>query len=269
MDRRPAAESPAAAPWRFSLAILLASLAAVVTVSPMLYEPLWPLAWIGLAPLFVALRGASAARAFVLGWWMETLMYGLGTYWLVNTMVDFGRIPLPLSLVFFVVVVTANGLRMGLFAWWVRQARTGGGSWGYNLLLPPCAFVALDFLFPRAFPWYLGFLQYPALPFIQMADLTGIHGVSFILVLCGAATAVFFQTRPNQQNDWRYRTAAAVGCVLLLQLGYGLWRAPQVAEALQQAESLRVALVQPNLGLDENGGNGGPRAWSACGCCRT
>ena len=253
MDRRPAPASPAHVPRRAAVAVALASLAAVLTVSPMLYEPLWPLAWIGLAPLFVALRGASAARAFLLGWWMETLMYGLGTYWLVNTMVEFGRIPLPLSLAFFVVVATANGVRMGLFAWWVRQAQALGGSWGYGLVLPPLAFVALDFLFPRVFPWYLGFLQYPALPLIQVADLTGIHGVSFSLVLCAAGAAMFVRGRPGRERDGRYRAAAAVGCVLLLQLGYGLWRVPQVTGTVQRADHLRVALVQPNLGIEESG----------------
>ena len=258
MDRRPAPESPDDVSPRLAVPVLCASLAAVLTVTPMLYEPLWPLAWVGLAPLFVALRGASAARAFVLGWWMETLMYGLGTYWLVNTMVDFGGIPLPLSLLFFLIVAAANGVRMGLFAWWVRQTQTAGRSWWYNLLLSPCAFVALDFLFPRAFPWYLGFLQYPALPLIQMADLTGIHGVSFILVLCGVGTAAFVGTRSTPGKNGRYRTAAVVGCLLLLQLGYGLWRVPQVDEAIERAEDLRVALVQPNLGIEVSG-NGATR----------
>ena len=253
MHRRPASESPTHVPLRFAVAVLLASLSGVLTVLPMLVEPLWPLAWIGLAPLFVALRGVSAARAFVLGWWMETLMYGLGTYWLVNTMVDFGHIPLPLSLVFFVVVATANGVRMGLFACWVRKTQSRDRSWWHSLLLPPLAFVALDFLFPRVFPWYLGFLQYPALPLIQIADLTGIHGVSFILVLSGVGAAAFVRTRPTAWNSGHFRTALAVGCVLLLQLGYGLWRAPQVVEAIQQAESIRVALLQPNLGIVESG----------------
>ena len=211
MDRRPAPESPDDVSPRLAVAVLCASLAAVLTVTPMLYEPLWPLAWVGLAPLFVALRGASAARAFVLGWWMETLMYGLGTYWLVNTMVDFGGIPLPLSLLFFLIVAAANGVRMGLFAWWVRQTQTAGRSWWYNLLLPPCAFVALDFLFPRVFPWYLGFLQYPALPLIQMADLTGIHGVSFILVLCGVGTAAFVRTRSTPAEKWALPDCGAGG----------------------------------------------------------
>ena len=250
MDHRP--EPPADAPLRFAAAVLLASLAGVLTVSPMLYEPLWPLAWVGLLPLFVALRGVSAARAFVLGWWTETLMYGLGVYWLVNTMVDFGHIPLPLSLVFFVIVATANGVRMGLFAWWVRRMQTGEIPWWYRLLLPACAFVALDFVFPRAFPWYLGFLQYPALPLIQIADLTGIHGVSFILVLCSVGGAAFVPARQSPVGAGRYRMAAVVACVLLLQVGYGLWRMPQVAAAMQRAENLRVALVQQNLGIHDN-----------------
>ena len=252
MDHRPAPQPPADAPPRFAIAVLLASLAGVLTVSPVLYEPLWPLAWVGLLPLFVALRGVSAARAFALGWWTETLMYGLGTYWLVNTMVDFGYIPLPLSLLFFVIVAAANGVRMGLFAWWVRRMQTGESPWWYRLLLPACAFVALDFAFPRVFPWYLGFLQYPALPLIQIADLTGIHGVGFILVLCSAGGAAFVGTRQSPVGAGRYRMAAAVGCVLILQVGYGLWRMPQVTEAMQQAERLRVALVQPNLGIEEN-----------------
>ena len=252
MDYRPAPEPPADIPPRLAAAVLLASLAGVLTVSPMLYEPLWPLAWVGLLPLFVALRGVSAGRAFVLGWWTETLMYGLGVYWLVDTMVDFGDIPLPLSLLFFVIVATANGVRMGLFAWWVRRMQTSESPWWYRLLLPACAFVALDFVFPRVFPWYLGFLQYPALPLIQVADLTGIHGVTFILVLCSIGGAAFVSVRQSPAGAGRYRMAVAVGCVLLLQVGYGLWRMPQVAETMQQAESLRVALVQPNLGIDEN-----------------
>ena len=252
MAHRPTPEPLANVPSRFAAAVLLASLAGVLTVSPMLYEPLWPLAWIGLLPLFVALRGGSAARAFALGWWTETLMYGLGTYWLVNTMVDFGHIPLPLSLLFFVIVATANGVRMGLFAWWVWRMQTSESPWWYRLMLPACAFVALDFAFPRVFPWYLGFLQYPALPLIQVADLTGIHGVTFLLVLCSVGGAAFVSARQSPAGAGRYRMAAAVGCVLLLQVGYGLWRMPQVAEAMQQAESLRVVLVQPNLGIDEN-----------------
>jgi apolipoprotein N-acyltransferase len=39
--------------------------------------------------------------------------------------------------------------------------------------------------------------------------------------------------------------------LLLLQGGYGLWRWQQVDTAMQQAPTLRVALIQPNIGMFE------------------
>ena len=93
-------------------------------------------------------------------------MYGLGFYWLVNTMVDFGHIPLPLSLVFFVIIAVANGLRMGLLGWWVRSMQFHDESpWWCRLLLARLRVRGPGFrVSGRVFPWYLGFLQYPAWP---------------------------------------------------------------------------------------------------------
>jgi len=72
------------------IAFLLASATALLTAVPSFHEDLWPLAWVALVPLFVALREASPKRALLLGWWAETLMYWLGFYWLIGTMVHFG-----------------------------------------------------------------------------------------------------------------------------------------------------------------------------------
>jgi apolipoprotein N-acyltransferase len=48
----------------------------------------------------------------------------------------------------------------------------------------------------------------------------------------------------------------ALGCasLLLLQGGYGLWRRQQLTATMQQAPSLRVALIQPNIGMYEKRG---------------
>src|SRR2546430_1679335 len=130
-------------------ACLLASATALFTAAPSFYEALWPLAWVALVPLFVALREASPKRALLLGWWAETLMYWMGFYWLIGTMVRFGFIAVPLSVCFFAII--------GL---------------GYAGLL-------------------------------------------------------------------------------LLQGGYGVWRMQQLATAMQQASPLRVALIQPDIGMYE------------------
>jgi apolipoprotein N-acyltransferase len=74
------------------ITFLLASAAAVLTAAPSFYEVLWPLAWVTFVPLLVALRDASPKRALLLGWWVETLMYWVGFYWLIGIMVCFGFI---------------------------------------------------------------------------------------------------------------------------------------------------------------------------------
>ena len=171
------------------MAFLLASATALLTAAPTLYEALWPLAWVALVPLFLALRGASPKRALLLGWWAETLMYWVGFYWLIGTMVHFGFIPVPLSVCFFALIGLGNGIRLGLFACWLRWTERLAPPWWVRLVLPACTYVAFDYLFPRVFPWYLGFLQLPGLPFIQIADVTGVHGVTFVLVVCNTVVA--------------------------------------------------------------------------------
>jgi len=233
---------------------LLASATALLTAAPSFWESLWPLAWVALVPLFVALREVSPRWALLLGWWAETLMYWLGFYWLIGTMVRFGFIPVSLSLIFFAIIGLGNGVRLGLCAWWLRRTERLETPWWLRLLLPACIYVAFDYLFPRVFPWYLAFLQLPGLPFIQMADITGVHGVTFLLVVCNTVVAAFVPHCGQPERAVRRMMGAGLVGLLLLQGGYGLWRMHQVSAAMQQATPLRLALVQPNMGIDEKYG---------------
>src|SRR2546425_7837243 len=65
---------PTTARSRF-VPVLLASATALLTVAPSFWDALWPLAWVALLPLFLALREGSPRRALLLGWWAETVMY--------------------------------------------------------------------------------------------------------------------------------------------------------------------------------------------------
>jgi apolipoprotein N-acyltransferase len=102
-----------ATPRQRVIAFLLASATALLTAAPSFYEALWPLAWVALVPLFVALREASPKRALLLGWWAETLMYWVGFYWLIGTMVRFGFIAVPVSVCFFAIIGLGNSIRLG------------------------------------------------------------------------------------------------------------------------------------------------------------
>src|SRR5215813_11328505 len=228
MLRSQHAQALPATPRQRVIALLLASATALLTAAPSLYEALWPLAWVALVPLFVALREASPKWALLLGWWAETLMYWVGFYWLIGTMVRFGFIAVPLSVCFFAIIGLGNGIRLGLFAWWLRRTERVTYPWWVRLLLPACIYVAFDYLFPRVFPWYLGFLQLRGLPFIQLADIAGVHGVTFVLVVCNTVIAAFVPH--HGQPERPVRRLMGLGCtgLLLLQGGYGLWRMQQL-----------------------------------------
>jgi apolipoprotein N-acyltransferase len=231
--------------------VVLATVTALVTVAPSFWDALWPLAWGALLPLFLALREASPGRALLLGWWAETVMYWVGCYWLIGTLMRFGALSMPVSVLCFVVIGLGNGVRLGLFAWWLRWTARATSPWWVRLLLPACAYVTLDDLFPRVFPWYLGFLQFPAPLWMQIADVTGVHGLTFVLVLC-STVAVAWVPHPTQPGrTTRALMSVIVTGVLLLQGGYGLWRIRQVTAAMQHAPSLRLALIQPNIGIEE------------------
>jgi apolipoprotein N-acyltransferase len=244
-----AAQALPATPRQRCIAYLLASATALLTAAPSLYEALWPLAWVALVPLFVALREAAPRQALLLGWWAETLMYWVGFYWLIGTMVRFGFIAVPLSVCFFAIIGLGNGIRLGLFACWLRWTERWPYPWWVRLLLPACTYVAFDYLFPRVFPWYLGFLQFRGLPFIQTADIAGIHGVTFVLVVCNTVVAALIPYPRQPERPGRLLMALGCAGLLLLQGGYGLWRMQQLTAAMQQAPSLRVALIQPNIDM--------------------
>jgi apolipoprotein N-acyltransferase len=202
-------------------------------------------------PLFLALRRATPRQAFLLGWWTETLLVWLAFYWLIGTMVRFGDIPRPLSLLFFGIIGLGNGLRLGVFAWWVRATVSPESPWWYGLLVPACTYVALDYLTPRVFPWYLGVTQWAATPLVQIADVTGVHGITFLLVACSTVCATRIASQSYQERAASQRMGLALIVLLGVNLGYGFWRMQQVQTAMQQAPSLRLALIQPNIGIHE------------------
>lgn len=246
---RPPSSTPIA-PWR---AFLLASATALLIAAPVFVESLWPLTWIGLVPLFLALRDVAPRQALLLGWWAETLMIWIGFYWLVGTMVRFGYIPIPLSLLLLGVIGLGNGVRLGLFTWWIRHSMATAHPWWYRLLLPSCAYVTLDYVFPRVFPWYLGFTQFPALSLIQIADVTGVYGITFLLVASNVVCTSLFPHQARPSGAARGRMSLVLVGLLILTLGYGVWRLRQVHTAMQQAPPLRLAIIQPNIGIDEKG----------------
>lgn len=236
--------------WQLAL---LALLAAGLIILPTFEPVLWPLAWVALVPILLVIGNLSVKRAFLLGWWLETFATWIGFYWLIGTMVNFGYISVPFSLVLFAIIGLGNGIRLGLYTAWLRWVAAHTGPVWYRLLIPPCTFVMLDYVYPRVFPWALGITQWGFTPLTQIADITGVHGITFLLITFSVMVTAFIPhaTAPSPAMRWRISLA----CLLLIgsALGYGCWRMPHLDAAIQRAAPFRVAMVQPNIGFDEKG----------------
>lgn len=214
----------------------------------------YPLAWVALVPLLISLWGKGPRDAFLSG--LTTgVVYFFGTlYWIYHSINHYGSLPLALSvfLVFLLCLYLSlyPGLFSLLFASKIRSTRLPA------LLLAPVFWVALEFLRSYAltgFPWSsIGYSQYRFLAIIQFADITGIYGVSFLVVAVNGAIADFFIARyradvmplfPARQVIFG---TAFINLLFLSALSYGIWR---LGESRPGAP-VKVSVVQGNIEQD-------------------
>ncbi len=225
------------------------------------------LAWVALIPLLAAIEGVAPRRAFWLGGLAGTVGY-IGTlFWVTITMTRYGGLPFPVALLVLLMLAAYLSLFTGVFC--ALVCRFGRQSRHVLPALAPFLWVALELARTHlltGFPWAaLGYSQYAALPVIQVADITGIYGVSFLIVLVNSALwgvmrdfIPGYARRPRGEpvgegrafrgSAWALgATAVLLGAALL----YGWARLDTFAapspEGARPDRSVRIALLQGNI----------------------
>jgi apolipoprotein N-acyltransferase len=198
--------------------------------------------WLMVAPLLVVAVMTPPRAAF---WW--GLLYG-GVFflvllrWLNFTFRIYSTIPGPLVFLPTVLLAGYCAFWLGGVAWAVsRLARRH--SIGWALLAAPFFWVAGEWLRGHlfgGFPWgTLAYSQYLHLRVIQVAELTGVHGVSFLIVAVNAAVAGCLVL------TWRRAVAGAAlaGVLLAAALVFGSVRLSQTVAR----PTGRVTVMQPSI----------------------
>ena len=211
------------------------------------------LAWLILVPLQIILHDLPPKRALWYGWLAGTLAFAGTVTWVITAMHQFGQVPIVVSALLMLLLATYLGLYMGFYSW--GYARIQQAYPNLLWLGAPALWVALEFVRTYAFsglPWaLLGYSQYQWLPVIQFADVTGVYGVSFLVVMGNVALTslfvwIFAKRRvPSMPMPWASTTSFA--CALSLILVYGSWRVHQQASLDASATKLSIGLVQANI----------------------
>lgn len=205
----------------------------------------WYLAFVAYVPFAEFVRRAGTGRAaFWTGWLMGLVTHLGGYYWIPATIQRFGGFPLPLALLFDVLLCSWGGLSFGLLAWGLKRWWMAGGR-PFPSLIAGVVFV--EFAYPLLFPSYLAnsFWQLPV--FLQVVEIGGPLLLSAVAV--AVSTALYLLLRWWRGGEKFPKVPVIVAAVAAAAtLGYGALRIGQVDADQEAAEPLRVGIVQVNMG---------------------
>lgn len=221
----------------------------------MLYPPFdfAALGWIALAPLLVAVRGATVVQSLGLGWLCGTLGgIGVTGWWIGRAAADYFGMPPPLAALFsFAVIQLFVSPAFAAFGVLAARLLARRGA----LITVPAAFVACEYARAHLLggnPWALLGQSQSSLELVQLCDLTGVYGLSFLLAMSAYALAEFVTSVLSSSITPRsFVSLSLVLASVTAALVYGRQRLTMIDAS--RGESLQVEMVQGNLGNDERG----------------
>ena len=221
----------------------LAVLSGFLLLLPFLDFSLSPLAWIALVPLIFACADRSVKEGALFGF-LAGVIYGYGgMFWLA-----------PVTAGGYGVLGGYIALYVAVWGGWISWL--GSRRRGWIWWAAPAGWVALEYLRTHLFtgiPWnLLGISQVKALPLIQIASITGVYGVSFIVVLVNAVLAGYclsFYPGSNLRRPLlgRLIPLLAVAAVILGTLIYGFRVLEKSEGAVTDEAPLAITLVQGGI----------------------
>ena len=227
--------------WSLGLDIFLLTLSALLfalSFPSFLSVRGWgPLAYVAIAPAFIVVHRTSWIGSFLLGWLYGLVSYAIFNYWLA--------IFHPLAI--FIVPLIYSAYFFILFPL-LKAADTLFPRYGY--LVQVLLWMGYEFLRTKGFLGYpygnIGYSQYLFLPLIQLSALTGMWGVSTLVIFPSAFLGnALRKLDRNFFRDFvgRHRLDALVWAgvmVAVIAVGFGLQR------DYEDDPRWKVALVQQN-----------------------
>ena len=199
-------------------------------------HPIWWMPWLAPVPVLAIAPRLRSSAAFLLGF----------AAWLIGEMNQWNYlrhvIELPLQTIILFLVISAVVFGLGVL--FVRSFLRRG-----SLLLASLAFpiywVACEYVNAIASPhstWgNLAYTQMDCLPAIQIASITGIWGISFIVFLFAGATGALLS---GAGKPWqRGALVIAVSVVVCASFVFGKWR----LESTSPAQPVTVTLMAKDV----------------------
>ncbi|MBU2497595.1 MAG: apolipoprotein N-acyltransferase, partial [Proteobacteria bacterium] len=205
------------------------------------------MAWFALVPLLIGICGGSPAQAFKVGMAAGFSHYLTLLYWIIVALGHYGNIHYTVSAFILVMLCFYLALYPALLSYFAAKIR---GSW-FALFKLAGLWVALEYLramLLTGFPWcLLGYTQYRHPELIQIADLFGVYGLSFVLVLSNALIYALLVDRHFFKKGTAKWEIPALILLVCLTYGYGQYRFSEVRPDEEALKPVKIAVVQGNI----------------------
>ena len=201
------------------------------------------IAWFALVPLLKSIGKVSPYRALKLGWIAGLAHYLTLVYWVVFVMGHYGNLHWAVALSILGLLALYLGVYPACFCFALSLLK------GSRLITLKAAALWVGLEYVRSFlltgfPWcLLGYSQFQRVEVIQIADLVGVYGVSFLIVLANALIyALLFDPSFSRAGSLKWETA--LGLLLMAgSLAYGFDR----LNLQEKGVSVQTAIVQGNI----------------------
>jgi len=216
------------------------------------------LAFAALCPLIISLETLTVRQSFLAGFAAGFVHFTTLIYWIVPTLSTFGGLHILLSVCALILLCLYLSLYPALFACALKKLAPSPAAMP---LAGACIWTGLEFVRTHlftGFPWgVLGYTQFADRFLVQMADITGVLGISFVLVLCNTLiSTLWIQITAGSSRKGTHFFLGTWWCVLYTGMvlaasyGYGVMRIPQVAQQMAAAPEPVFAIVQGNIRQD-------------------
>jgi len=185
--------------------------------------------FIGFIPLFFAIQDKTPEKAFLISFICGFLFYLGALYWLFHV-TSIGLIVICLYL----------ALYFGIFGLFFRLFSFYGSN--FSFIIIPIVWIFLEYIQSNLFTGFgwllLGYSQYKNLPLIQIADFSGVYGVSFFIMMANVAIYKLFKKS--------FRQIIVTFLVFIVILVYGLLKLNEPKEF----KNVKISVVQGNIPQD-------------------
>ena len=216
------------------------------------------LAFFALIPLLVSIQSMTHKEAFCAGFITGISFFLSLIYWIVPTIHVYGGLNIILAMCVLTLLCLYLALYPAVFTFVLNKLEQDNKSYINSYYIPFFAallWTCLEYIRTYAFTGFswgaLGYSQFRNINLIQIADVSGVYGVTFLIVLVNSSLALFWKNFNNSKSKKQYIIPVFYTIFLVASVFfYGSQRVNIIDSQIKKGQKTKITIIQGNIKQD-------------------